>query len=128
MDRIAISVRRDFEGLCASMEPQFGRTRSFLVVCGKTGKTLETIDNPSADLSYGAGTAAADLLSCAGVQAVLSGRFGPKALDALRTREIEAWVAPPGINAGQALLMFEGERLERRRHERTETHRDRGRG
>jgi predicted Fe-Mo cluster-binding NifX family protein len=110
------------------MDLQFGRTRTFLVVCGRTGKTLETIDNPSADLSYGAGIAAADLLSSAGVQAVLSGRFGAKALEALRTHEIEAWVAPPGVNAGRALLMFEGERQERRKHERAETHRHRGRG
>lgn len=113
MDRIAISVRRDFEGLCASMDARFGRARTFLVVCGKTGKTLETIDNPSADVSHGAGTAAANLLRSSGVEAVLSGRFGPKALDLLRNHGIEAWAAPPGINAGLALLMFEGERLER---------------
>ncbi len=128
MDRIAISVQRDFEGLCASMDPRFGRAKSFLVVCGRTGKALETIVNRTPDGSHGAGTAAADLLQSAGVQAVLSGRFGRNALDALQAHGIEAWVAPPGINAGRALLMFEGERLEGRRHERAETHRHRGRG
>jgi predicted Fe-Mo cluster-binding NifX family protein len=113
MDRVAISVRRDFEGLCASMDTRFGRARSFLVVCGKTGKTIETIDNVPADVSHGAGTAAANLLRTAGVQAVVSGRFGPNALKLLRTLGIEAWIAPPGINAGLALLMLEGGRLER---------------
>jgi predicted Fe-Mo cluster-binding NifX family protein len=113
MDRIAISVRRDFEGLCASMDARFGRARTFLVVSGKTGKTIETIDNVSADVSHGAGTAAANLLRSAGVQAVVSGRFGPNALDVLQTLGIEAWVAPSGINAGLALLMLEAGRLER---------------
>jgi predicted Fe-Mo cluster-binding NifX family protein len=65
------------------------------------------------DASHGAGTAAANLLSSARVSAVVSGRFGPNALDVLRALGIEAWVAPPGINAGVALLMLEGGRLER---------------
>jgi predicted Fe-Mo cluster-binding NifX family protein len=52
-------------------------------------------------------------LSSAQVDAVVSGRFGPNALDALGAFGIEAWIAPPGINAGLALLMFEGGRLER---------------
>jgi predicted Fe-Mo cluster-binding NifX family protein len=113
MDRVAISVLRDFEGLCASMDERFGRAKAFLVVDKKDGKTIETIENASGDASHGAGTAAANLLSSARVDAVVSGRFGPNALDALRALGIEAWVAPSGINAGLALLMFEGGRLER---------------
>ena len=113
MDRVAISVRRDFEGLCASMDERFGRAKAFLVVDKKTGRAIETIDNASGDASHGAGTGAANLLSTAGVDVVVSGRFGPNALDALRAFGIEAWIAPPGINAGLALLMFEGDRLER---------------
>jgi predicted Fe-Mo cluster-binding NifX family protein len=113
MDRVAISVIRDYEGLCASMDARFGRAKAFLVVDKKTGRTVEIIENASADASRGAGTAAANLLSSAGVGAVVSGRFGPNALDVLRAHGIQAWVAPPGINAGLALLMLEGGRLER---------------
>ena len=113
MDRVAISVLRDFEGLCASMDKRFGRAKAFLVIDKKTGKAIETIDNASGDASHGAGTAAANLLNSAGVAAVVSGRFGPNALDVLGALGIEAWVAPPGINAGVALLMLEGGRLER---------------
>jgi predicted Fe-Mo cluster-binding NifX family protein len=113
MDRVAISVQRDFEGLCASMDPRFGRARTFLVVDKKTGETIETLENTVGDASHGAGTAAANLLSCAKVGAVVSGRFGPNALDVLRDLGIEAWVAPPGVNAGLALLMLEGGRLKR---------------
>jgi predicted Fe-Mo cluster-binding NifX family protein len=113
MDRVAISILRDFEGLCASMDERFGRAKAFLVVDKETGKTIETIENTSGDASHGAGTAAANLLRSAGVSAVVSGRFGPNALDALRAVGIEAWVAPRGVNAGLALLMLEGGRLER---------------
>jgi predicted Fe-Mo cluster-binding NifX family protein len=113
MDRVAISVLRDYEGLCASMDERFGRAQAFLVVDRKTGKTIETIHNASGAPSRGAGTEAANLLSSAGVGAVVSGRFGANALDVLRKRGIEAWVAPAGVNAGVALLMLEGGRLER---------------
>ena len=113
MDRVAISVLRDYNGLCASMDERFGRAKAFLVIDKKTGKPLETIDNASGGASHGAGTAAANLLNSAQVDAVVSGRFGPNALDALRAFGIEAWIAPPGINAGLALLMLEGGRLER---------------
>jgi predicted Fe-Mo cluster-binding NifX family protein len=113
MDRVAISVLRDFEGLCASMDERFGRARAFLVVDRRTGKTIETIENVPADVSHGAGTAAASLLRSAGVEAIVSGRFGPNSLDVLRALGIEAWLAPPGINAGLALLMLEGGSLER---------------
>jgi predicted Fe-Mo cluster-binding NifX family protein len=113
MDRVAISVLRDFEGLCASMDSRFGRAKAFLVVDKKTGKTIETLQNASGDASHGAGTAAANLLSSARVGAVVSRRFGPNALDVLRALGIEAWVAPSGVNAGVALLMLEGGRLKR---------------
>lgn len=113
MDRVAISVLRDYEGLCASMDERFGRAKAFLVVDGKTGETIDTIENAPADTSHGAGTAAADLLSSARVEAVVSGRFGPNALEVLRDRGIQAWVAPRGINAGLALLMLIGRRLVR---------------
>ena len=113
MDRVAISVQRDYDGLCASIDERFGRAKAFLVVDKKTGKAIETIENSSGDAAHGAGTAAANLLSSAKVEAVVSGRFGPNALDALGALGIEAWIAPPGVNAGLALLMFEGGRLER---------------
>lgn len=113
MDRVAISVLRDFLGLCASMDHRFGRAEAFLVVDGRTGKTIDTIENAPADPSRGACAAAAGLLDSAGVQAVISGSFGPNALEVLRERGIQAWLAPSGINAGQALLMLVGGRLER---------------
>ena len=53
-----------------------------------------------------------EALKSAGLNAVISGHFGPKACDALRALAIEAWVAPPGITAEQALRMFSNDDLE----------------
>ena len=113
MSRIAISVPCGSRDLDATMDHRFGRAEAFLVAEKETGETIETIDNASVNASHGAGTGAAQMLKSAGVGAVISGRFGPKALDALRALGIEAWVAPSGINAGVALLMLEGGRLKR---------------
>jgi predicted Fe-Mo cluster-binding NifX family protein len=56
---------------------------------------------------HGAGTGAANMLKSAGVGAVISGRFGPKASETLRAHGIDAWIAPPRITAGEALRLFE---------------------
>ena len=113
MNRIAISVHRDSQGLHASMDDRFGRAEAFLVVDEKTGEALETIDNTSVNASHGAGTGAATVLSSAKVDAIISGHFGPQAFDALQALGIEAWLAPSGITAGEAWTMFHNGDLKR---------------
>ena len=112
MNRIAISIVPNDKGLNDLMDDRFGRAEAFLVVDGDTGQAVETIDNASVHASHGAGTGAANVLKSAGVGAVISGRFGPKAFDALRALGIEAWVAPPGITASEALRLLEDGVLE----------------
>ncbi len=112
MSRIAISIVRNDKGLSDSMDDRFGRAEAFLVVDAVTGEVVETIDNASVDASHGAGTGAANTLKSAGVGAVISGRFGPKASDALQALGIEAWLAPPGIIAGEALRLLQDGALE----------------
>jgi predicted Fe-Mo cluster-binding NifX family protein len=112
MSRIAISIVGNDNGLSALMDDRFGRAEAFLVVDGDTNEVLETIGNASVDAAHGAGTGAASMLKSAGVAAVISGRFGPKASDALRALGIEAWVAPPGITAGEAARLLRDGALE----------------
>jgi predicted Fe-Mo cluster-binding NifX family protein len=107
MDRIAITIVRNEKGLNDLMDDRFGRAQAFLVIDRATGEAVETIDNASVDAMHGAGTGAANTLKSAGVGTVISGRFGPKASDALRAHGIEAWIAPPGITAGEALRLLE---------------------
>ena len=113
MARIAISVTRNGEGTQALMDGRFGRAEAFLVVDRESGEAVEIIDNTSVNASHGAGTAAASMIESAGVNAVISGRFGPKAFDALRALGIETWIAPSGITAGEAFKMFSDGDLER---------------
>ena len=113
MGRIAISVTRSGEGTHALMDGRFGRAEAFLVVERENGEVVETIDNTSVNASHGAGTAAASMIESAGVDSVISGRFGPKAFDTLRALGIETWIAPSGITAGEALQMLKDGGLER---------------
>jgi len=113
MGRIAMSPTRDGEGMHALMDGRSRRSGAFLIAQRETGEVVETIDNASASAFHGARTGAADALQSAGLNAVISGRFGPKACDALRALGIEAWVAPPGITAEEALSMFRNGDLER---------------
>ncbi len=113
MVRIAMSVTRGGEGMHVLLDDRSRRAEALLVAQRETGEAVKTIDNASASASHGARTGAADALKSAGLNAVLSGRFGPKAYDALRALGIEAWVAPPGITAEEALSMFRNGDLER---------------
>ena len=111
MDRIAISILRNEKGLDDLMDERFGRAEAFLVVDAATGEATETIDNALVGAAHGAGTGTANMLKSVGVGAVISGRFGPKASDALRAHGIEAWIAPPRITAGEALRLLEDGRV-----------------
>ena len=113
MGRIAISVTRGGEGMNALMDGRFGRAEAFLVLERETGEVVEMIGNESVGSSHGAGIAAANTMKSVGVEAVISGRFGPKAFDALQALGIETWVAPSGISAGKALRMLDDGNLEK---------------
>jgi predicted Fe-Mo cluster-binding NifX family protein len=96
----------------AVMDSRFGRAEAFLVVERDSGEVVETIGNECVGSSRGAGIAAANTMKSIGVGTVISGRFGPKAFDALQALGIETWVAPPGITAGEALRLFDDGDLE----------------
>ena len=112
MDTVAISIVPRDKGLSDPMDDRFGRAEAFLLVDRATGEAVETIDNASVHASHGAGTGVASMLKSAGVDAVISGRFGPKAFDALQVLGMEVWLAPPGITAGEALRLLEEGSLE----------------
>jgi predicted Fe-Mo cluster-binding NifX family protein len=107
MDKIAVSIVRTEKDLNGRMDERFGRAEAFLVVDAVSGEAVETIDNALVEAAHGAGTGTANMLKSAGVGTVISGRFGPKAADALRAHGIEAWIAPPRITAGEALRRLE---------------------
>ena len=79
--KIAISIQGG-DSLEAVLDPRFGRAARFLIV-DESGTVLDVIDNGNVHASHGAGPATASLVSRAGATSVISGRYGPKAYDAL---------------------------------------------
>jgi predicted Fe-Mo cluster-binding NifX family protein len=67
-------------GLDSAVDPRFGRAAFFLIIDSDSGQLLESIDNSAGqDAEQGAGIRAAGLVAEKGVQAILTGRLGPKA-------------------------------------------------
>ena len=92
------------------LDPRFGRAEVFIIVDAETREIVSTIDNKSVEAAHGAGTGAAATMSDNNVDAVIAGRFGPKAYEALNRLEIQMWNAPQGLTAGEALdKMIAGE-------------------
>jgi predicted Fe-Mo cluster-binding NifX family protein len=108
MNKIAITILSDphNDGLSSIVDGRFGRAEAFLIVNWETDEVVDTVDNSSVNAAHGAGTSAASILKSKGVSAVVSGRYGPKASEALHALGIETWIAPPGIRAKDALAKF----------------------
>ena len=107
--KVAISaVQPQFEG---ELERRFGRCAYFVVVDAETLE-WESIPNPAVEARGGAGTQAAQFLANQGVQAVISGDFGPNAYAALETAGISIYKAQGG-RVNEALEALLAEHLER---------------
>lgn len=113
MSKVAITIGKKGQGLAAAMDERFGRAPRFLVVDSETAEVKQVVDNPAVEAAHGAGTGAAALMAEHGVTAVVSGRFGPKAFQALRALGIEAWMTAAGLTAEQALEKYREHGLER---------------
>jgi predicted Fe-Mo cluster-binding NifX family protein len=104
---------QDNSGLSAVMDPRFGRAPWFIVVDVESGQVMETLSNSNADAAHGAGTGAAALMAQSGVQAVIAGRFGTKAQQALQALGVEMWSAPEGLTVGQIVERLRAGQLSR---------------
>ena len=107
--KIAISIQGG-DSLEAVLDPRFGRAARFLIV-DEGGSVLEVIDNGNVNASHGAGPATASLVSRAGATVVISGRYGPKAYDALHAFGVETWIGEPDRTAADLLEDFKESRL-----------------
>jgi predicted Fe-Mo cluster-binding NifX family protein len=78
--------------------PRFGRADQF-VIYDTESQAHEAAANPAASARGGAGAQAVQFLAGKGVQAVISGRYGPNAYTALEAAGIGAYVAQTGTVA-----------------------------
>ena len=105
--KIAITATQP--SLTAPFEPRFGRCAFFIVIDSQT-KDWQAVSNPGADSHGGAGTQAAQKIANLGVEAVVSGKFGPNAYAVLQAAGILAYEAQGGT-AETLLESFLAEKL-----------------
>ena len=91
--KIAVSINAPKPD--ASFEPRFGRAAAFAIVDTSAGEQ-QAVANPAAQLGGGAGIRAAEYLIRQGVEAVISGAFGPKAYDVLHSSGLRMYRAQSG--------------------------------
>jgi predicted Fe-Mo cluster-binding NifX family protein len=104
--KIAISATDNTKS--AMVDPRFGRTSWLLIVDTNTGDLIEAIDNSQGrEAAHGAGISAAVLVVDKGVEAVLTGRVGPKALPILEKAGIKIVTGVEG-NVQEAVARYAG--------------------
>ena len=90
--------------LMSQFSPRFGRCAYFIFVDTET-RAWEAIANPAADTGGGAGPQAVQFIANHGVEAIVSGRYGPNAYSALEAAGIQTFIAGSGT-VGEVLEKF----------------------
>ncbi|HOK76471.1 MAG TPA: NifB/NifX family molybdenum-iron cluster-binding protein [Verrucomicrobiota bacterium] len=105
-----LAITSQESGPNALVDLRFGRARFFRIVDTETGQQT-TVDNAEgANAVQGAGTHAAETLARIGVQVVITGHVGPKAMNALQAAKIQVYTVDGGT-AEQAVHDFLAGRL-----------------
>ncbi|MCP4606316.1 MAG: dinitrogenase iron-molybdenum cofactor [Proteobacteria bacterium] len=112
--RVAVSIRRK-GGVDLPIDSKFGRAPAFVVFDLESREVISEFENEFVNDAQGAGIGAAARMFKEGVDAVISGRFGPKAYEALAELGIEMWFAPDWITAGEAIARLKSGELEQMR-------------
>jgi predicted Fe-Mo cluster-binding NifX family protein len=110
MNRIAVTS--EGPSLDDQVDPRFGRTAGFLVVDLQTMDTQYIDNGKSQVMAQGAGIQAAELISRAGVNFLLTGYVGPKAFQALSAAGIKIGHNLEGLTVRQAVERFKSGQVE----------------
>ncbi|MBU0580971.1 MAG: dinitrogenase iron-molybdenum cofactor biosynthesis protein, partial [Candidatus Margulisbacteria bacterium] len=88
--KIAITAKgKDLE---SELDPRFGRAQNYIFYDTEL-KTFKALSNENIEASGGAGTAAAQIMSKEGIEAVISGNFGPNASLGLKAINIKMFTS-----------------------------------
>ena len=86
-----IAITATGNTLDSMVDPRFGRAAWFLIIETETQELLEAVDNTAGkEAAHGAGISAAAQVANLGVEALLTGRVGPKALPVLEKAGVRA--------------------------------------
>ncbi len=103
--KVAVSARGTER--TSVVDPRFGRAPYFVVV-DTAGGEAEGIENSGALAGTGAGVAAAQLISDAGAEAVITSALGPHAWAALKSGGIQVFEAGRGTVGAMVELLLQG--------------------
>ena len=106
--KIAISVTKAGEG--AGLEMRFGRCPYFAVYDSET-KEYEWFENAGIKAASGAGTGAAQALLDRGVEVVISGQYGPKAVQVLDAGKIKMLLGAPDLPVAEVIAKWQANEL-----------------
>jgi len=101
--KIAISVTRP--GDEATLEMRFGRCPYFAVYDSES-ENFDWYENEGIKAASGAGTGAAQALLDRGVEAVISGQFGPKAVQVLEAGGVKMFLAPANLPINEVIAKW----------------------
>lgn len=90
-----IAITSEGKNPDAAVDPRFGRCKYFLIFDTKSGN-FESLENPNAQNSGGAGIQAGQLMISKGVSVVLTGNVGPNASKVLQPAGIKVYTNVSG--------------------------------
>jgi len=102
--KIAISTTT--AGEAATLEMRFGRCPYFAVYDSET-KEFEWFENEGIKATSGAGTGAAQALINRNIDIVISGQFGPKAVQVLEAGKIKMLLAPADMPLDEVISKWQ---------------------
>ncbi|WP_035589020.1 NifB/NifX family molybdenum-iron cluster-binding protein [Hippea jasoniae] len=103
--KVLLTARGD--NLDAKMDERFGRA-DYFIVYDTDSKEFEAIKNPHINDQGGVGISVAKFVLQKGVDAVVSGSYGPNALDVLRTGDLKLYSTKGGSVKENIELLEEG--------------------
>ncbi len=108
--KIAISITAG--GTEAKVSSRFGRCPFFMIYDIENDE-YEIIPNPAINLSGGAGSKAAEVIIEKGASAIISGNIGPNAYRALKSGNIEMYLANDSADIKETIEKFKNGELEK---------------
>jgi predicted Fe-Mo cluster-binding NifX family protein len=91
-----VAISANGKNLASSIDERFGRCRYFIIV-ETDDLSYDVLENTNADLSTSAGIQSASLVASKGVEAVITGNCGPKAMQVFAATTIKVIIGQHGI-------------------------------
>jgi predicted Fe-Mo cluster-binding NifX family protein len=105
-----ICITASGEGLDSEVDPRFGRC-SYFVIYNPETKSVESISNSNVAASGGAGIKAAETITNAGINVLLTGSVGPNAFTIFAEVGIDVQIGAKGT-VREAIRQYEAGELE----------------